>query len=503
MPNLSQLWERSRRQGRSVQFAVFGLTALAGLLRLWRLGSQGLWFDETYSVFVSRLPLGFLFEVLVSDAVHPPLYYLLQRAALVFGDSEAMARLPAVIFGIIGVPLAFRLGRALRDARLGLLTSALVALSPFHIWYSREARMYSLLVTLALINMLVYLNFLERPRWRTAGWLALISVPAYLTHYFLLYLPLVQLLHLILHLRRFPHHLRYWAAAQFGASVPLLIWIAALAGQSGLSFGIGWIAKPSLIDLPYTFANLTVGLLSPLDGLGWISLAILLWLAFRGGTARWDWPPAGSLVVGWAMLPVLMTFLLSQRQPVYVDRFLIISLPAFLLLIGRGALSLPSRWRPAALGAVVLLLTIGILRFSFGPSQVKEQWREAAQQLSQTDPAEAIAVRTLQMVVPLAYYGFDPGQLGVVEANRQLTPISQLADGYPGLWLLIWNSSADAHAVASKSTTDFAEEANSEIADWISGNGPTLLQRFTFRGLALYHFEIDDQTLELMEPSGA
>ena len=319
---------------------LFGLTALAFALRLWQLDSQSLWFDEAYSVFVARLPLAFSFEVLIADGVHPPLYYLMQRLALVFGESEAAVRLPSVIFGALAVPLTYRLGCTWGSAKQAILWSALVALSPFHIWYSREARMYALLMTLALASMAAYWGFLQRPTWRRATWLALASLLAYLTHYFALFLPLVQLVHLILHLRRYPHHLRLWVPAQFAASLPLIVWVITIARQPGLTFGIGWIEQPTPIDLVYTYLNMSVGLVRPLDAVSWMSLAVLGLLAWIGAKKGWGQQPAGSLLVIWAAVPVLLTFLMSLRRPVYVDRFLIICLPAMLLLVSRGSLSL-------------------------------------------------------------------------------------------------------------------------------------------------------------------
>ncbi len=105
--------------------SVAALTVGGLFLRLYRPGQQSLWFDEAYSIFVTKLELAFSFELLVSDGVHPPLYDLNQRIALPLGESEAAVRILAMVFGVLTVPLMYTLeasgpGNELHEFRLRL-----------------------------------------------------------------------------------------------------------------------------------------------------------------------------------------------------------------------------------------------------------------------------------------------------------------------------------------------------------------------------------------------
>jgi len=57
--------------------AVAALTILAAALRLYRIGHQGLWFDEGYTVMLVKLPFAKLLSAVPKTESTPYLYYLL------------------------------------------------------------------------------------------------------------------------------------------------------------------------------------------------------------------------------------------------------------------------------------------------------------------------------------------------------------------------------------------------------------------------------------------
>lgn len=119
-----------------------GLILLIALaLRLYQLGEQSLWFDETHSWFQTTLPLR---DCLKDIAPYPPLYYILMRPVALIGRSEFWLRFSSVATGVVGVAITYRAGRQLEGRRLGLLAALLCALNPFHLWYSQEFRYYAL-----------------------------------------------------------------------------------------------------------------------------------------------------------------------------------------------------------------------------------------------------------------------------------------------------------------------------------------------------------------------
>ncbi len=456
------------------------LTGAALLLRLYRLGSQGLWFDEAYTLFIARMPAVEAWRAFVVDGVHPPLFYALQKAALALGQSEFALRLPSAVFGAAAVPLVYILGRRWAGWATGALAALLLALSPFHLWTSQDARMYSLLAALALACMLTFDGVLRRPGLATGAAFVASSALAYLTHYFALMLLLVQLVYLAANLRTWPRLLRLWTGLQFLAGLPLLGWVYALSLQDVQTFGIGWIPVPRPTDLIETLLNFTVGDTAPLRLWQWLGLGVCMLFLTLGLRSRWMVPSAKLLVALWAFLPMVLTFLLSLCCPAYLDRFLI--------LIAAGVASLRERYALVSAALLVALLGLSAIRFCFQPGQAKEQWREAAAYLSRAAPDEAIIVRVLQIVVPLSIYYDGPLPLEAMEVNRALTPLEELAVGHRGTWLVYWNASLAAHRVAGNPPFAPAAEQDPVAAAWLAGQGPALLERVDFVGVTLLHF---------------
>jgi hypothetical protein len=171
-----------------------------------------------------------------------------------------------------------------------------------------------------------------------------------------------------------------------------------------------------------------------------------------------------------------------------MDRFLILSLPAVLLLISSGIEGLGRR-RALPAAAVLLAVTgFAAAQFIFWPGQTREQWREAAAALERVSPDEAVVVRVLQIVVPLSYYYDGSNELQAMEVNRQVTSLSSLAAGHEGTWLVYWNASADIHRPASSPAFRAEEESDEEAAAWLAGRGPQLLDRLDYIGVTLLHF---------------
>lgn len=150
---LEQVWLRLRRDvGRdNVQWvAILCIVLLGSYLRLRNLGGKSLWLDEIGQVVVAKS--GF-WGIISGVTYHfsPPLDYIITYLMLSFGESEFTLRLPAAIFGILAIFALYMLGKEVIDVKGGLLASFLLAISPFHFWYSQEVRMYSLLTLLSIV----------------------------------------------------------------------------------------------------------------------------------------------------------------------------------------------------------------------------------------------------------------------------------------------------------------------------------------------------------------
>jgi len=146
---------------------VFVLVLVAGAaLRFVRLGQQSFWYDEAHSVGMAYgLPEGSLLKTVTN--IHGPLYLTALRGWMaLFGDSEAAVRALSALLGILGIILTHKIAAQLLGRKRGLLAAAIIAFSPFHLWYSQEGRNYALLYDLGLIAVPV---FLRETRTRSPG----------------------------------------------------------------------------------------------------------------------------------------------------------------------------------------------------------------------------------------------------------------------------------------------------------------------------------------------
>jgi Dolichyl-phosphate-mannose-protein mannosyltransferase len=171
---------------------VAGLTLLALVPRL--LIERGLWLDEAISVEQARMSLPDMLDALRTGDVHPPLHHLLLWVTVrIAGAGETAVRLPSLIAGTLLVPALYFAGRELYHRhRVGLLAALVGALSPLAVWYSQEARMYSLFMLLALLAVWMQVRVVRRGR--PVDWLlyTLASAALLWTQYFGLLQVLVQ-----------------------------------------------------------------------------------------------------------------------------------------------------------------------------------------------------------------------------------------------------------------------------------------------------------------------
>src|SRR3954471_7598806 len=125
-------------------------------VRFTRIGHQSFWLDESYTVDLVQRSLGDMLDGVSRTESTPPLFYVLAWLwAKLFGHGEAGLRSLSAVVGTLTVPVAWRAAREwFSGARAGLIAAALVAVNPFFVWYSQEARSYALLVLMAALSLL-------------------------------------------------------------------------------------------------------------------------------------------------------------------------------------------------------------------------------------------------------------------------------------------------------------------------------------------------------------
>jgi hypothetical protein len=155
---------RDKRLRILIVLLLLGITAAGAALRLVRLGRCSYWVDETNALFAAKnliekgtmvFPSGFVYD-------RAPLYTAATAVSYkCFGVSEASTRLPAALFGILSILMAYALAAKLFDRRTALMTAFLTAFCHFEVGWSRTAKMYTMLQFFSLLAVYAFARGFE------------------------------------------------------------------------------------------------------------------------------------------------------------------------------------------------------------------------------------------------------------------------------------------------------------------------------------------------------
>jgi hypothetical protein len=397
------------------------ITALAAALRFWHLGSQSYWLDESFTVDLVGRSFGNMLSTIPQSESTPPLYYVLAWVwAKVFGTGEAGLRSLSALIGTATVPLAWRVARESFDsARVALLAAALVAVNPYFVWFSQEARSYALLVLTTTLTLLFLGRALREPSRRTLALWAGSAVLALLTHYFAGFVVVGEAAWLVYARRRRDAVIASAAVAAAGvALIPLALHQEATQHAAFIAaFDLGG----RVADIPKKLVTGELGTFTPAIGplAGAVAAAAIVY-----GVARARRVSLGLLAVAalGAGLPLLLAlagsdYLLPRNViGVYVPVILVVA--AGLGLAGRAGLA-----GAAVLCAVALVVNVQVT----GDARLQRtDWRDAAARLG---PApKAIVVTPTWDQRALALYA---GALRPLPLSAAVAEVVTVAEGQP------------------------------------------------------------------------
>jgi mannosyltransferase len=375
-----------------VRIAVIsGTTLLSAILRLLYLGKKSLWLDEIVSVSIARLdPPGFR-NIVMSWELNEGLYYTLLRNWMHLGQGEFVIRLLSVLPAVAAVPFVYLLGRRLISERVGAIAALLLAVNAFDVRYAQEARGYSLFAFLVVLACWFFVRCVDAPqkKWNWAG-LVIALVCGIYAHFFAgLMLPVFWLAAL-LHERGFP-----WKRFLISSGLIAFLAIPALLFVVMKNRGqVGWVQPTTWRDL--------YDLLTLLSGRGGLILTLMCAAALVLALVRMCRLPAKAgrqaiwgeaFVWMWLVLPVAMTVVISILKPMFVTRYLLCCLPAFVLLMAAGVSMIRPRWLLAVVLLAILALSLrgvgSYYRIGFDPPE--QDWRGAVHYLlAQAQPGDAV-----------------------------------------------------------------------------------------------------------------
>jgi hypothetical protein len=323
------------------------IVVAGALLRIPRM-FDSLWYDEAFTARIAGLPAAQFLPAVQGD-IHPPLWYALDwLSARLLGMSEAALRFPAYLAGLLLIVYGYRLAKALGlSERVALVYAALIAVLPAALYYSAEARGYTLLAVLAFGALIGLLE--ERPG-------------VYLVH-----AALLPLTHNIGFVYLFIFTLvGFWqwrrsvgrVAALSAALVPGALWLPTMLAQSADVVDGFWLQEINLGLFLSAFTDTTVSrMIAPEVAAPVMVIAIMATVIGVGRSWRWlAFDRRGRMLAALAFgVPVVLAIAAWLWAPVYLTRALLPAGLAAALLWALLLVELPLM-RVAIPAAVVLAL---------------------------------------------------------------------------------------------------------------------------------------------------
>lgn len=345
-----------------------------------------------------------LLATLYTD-IHPPLFVLFMHYwNSLFGDGEVAMRIPAMISGLLCIPLTYWVGSRLTSKTAAMIAAALLAISPVHVWYCAEARLYAPMVTTTLIafGCIDRLTDPLSPHRRGLLWLCALNMAVMLSLHFYLAVIVATLAAVapilaggitptvrkvlwshgagLVLLAAF-----VFAKMQIGEFETSQDYLRAFSAGELFSFLFDWSWSGS--TLPSSEHALVRGL-----GVGFVWLGVgLTALGLIHTLTNLKQKPRSLLVlVGVGLLPCFMfALVLTGYANTYIERSLIPALPFVFLLAAVGLRALPGTVRLVttastfALASLALLTLYSSFATKFTLYKPHPDWRSAARYLGQ------------------------------------------------------------------------------------------------------------------------
>ena len=428
---------------------ILAITALGLVLRLIKVDCS-FWYDEGYTGYLTRQSLGDVLHFTTKEDVQSPLYYLTVWFWAKFFPTDWGIRLFSVLTGIISIPALFSLSSKLFNRQIGLVASAFLVLSPFHVRYSIEARPYSLYVLLGIAALWFVVKALESNKhWN--GWWLCYSFTATLMLY--------------------THHIGLMAFMGMVVFHLCLIWPM---GRIRFFQWIGFSILPILLLLPWIPIVLSQVDISK-DILSWIpqtnlrsSLKMMLWYIYFISPDRpslivvalWIMPhlvllclavsisePASRkrvmALTAFAAVPIVTITVYSYFvQPIFVTRYLapvvitLMVLPAVPIVLLKK-----TRWRRVISLITTLALILSFVNcLSYFKRGREINWRDAALEIKQNMQVDdAVLVFPRGALNVFNFYFQDSSGANVMTLNKSadLDSIAfELLKGRRRLWII-------------------------------------------------------------------
>lgn len=391
------------------QAKIFAILLIGTVLRFLNLGGQSLWNDEIKSFNYASRSVWEIVTIPFWRDTHQPLYYLVLHFFLPLGNNEAILRLISLIFGVLSIGLFYMILKDFLEENYGLLGALLMAISPFHIWYSQEARPYTMILFLGLLSFYFLQKLVAEKSRRYRIAFVFSAAATYFCHS--IALPYLFFLMLYAFWADDKSGMKYWGwtfATVFLIISPTFLPLIlsppshsadafrdvnlTQVGYIFWAFSTGYTLGPSLVDLHYVSLGEVLHqyflLILSVVGLFGALLLTGFYILWRRDKQKC------ILTVLWLFMPIIFVLVgaLLSNHPINV-RYVILAFPAFLIMLIVGLTEIRYKWLfLSVFSCLILINSYSLFNNFYKPKYQREDNRSAAKFLTTSVQKEDLII---------------------------------------------------------------------------------------------------------------
>lgn len=410
------------------------LIGIGFILRFYHLDFNSLWLDEisTYKYSVGTFDNMWQMWTTGTDYA-PPLYFFLQHFVLSWlGVSEWTMRLLTATFGVVTIPIIYLVGKEFWDKNVGLITAGLFTFSPFLIYYSQDARAYSMALMLVSAEFYFFLKAIKSENVKYWAAFGLFAGLAFWTHYYTaIFTALIFGYILVTFILSIKENIKNIKPVLISAGVMTLVILPVIIVMVPLFLQISssppTYGVQGIVLIPTTLNSMS----------GFSDYATLLFtiLFILGIFVSWNQKHTALLLIWLLSWTFLISIYLSYRMPMNPRYIIFLTIPFSLgiamVYVGlRNLISQETSTYKIIAGILIIISLVSVPYYlGYYQNYSKENWKGIAKDLeSITIPGDTVVTVPLYIGFPLDFYynsstdrTIEKGVMGVDE----LDPIRQ------------------------------------------------------------------------------
>lgn len=392
------------------------LIFIGAIFRFYKIDFQSVWLDEIHTINEANpnISISELYSSLLVSDPHPPLYFILvQLFFKIFGYSTFVLKMFSALMGVGGLFAIYFLGKELINKKVGLIAVVLLSVNYFHIYYSQEARMYSMLFFTTTLSFYFLVRFLNKPSIKTVVSHAFFAALMIYTHFFALFALCAEYVILL-----------FFIIKPYNIDRKKMVFFSVLSGVITLILYIPSFktfietTKRTSIWIPMPTVDVYTQIFKEFFGQSEIVIFFVLTVLILFFIKLYNRKNKKELAINpneekqvfsfiflfsWIIITLLIPLISSYvNLPMLISRYFINILPAVILLTAIGIYYIKNKVIKSAILSVIVIfsLTDIIIVKRYYRTVVKTQFREATQFIIDNNSSKDNVVTSLGWYLP-------------------------------------------------------------------------------------------------------